>query len=288
MQIVARAAAPVRSSMRARAMRWAPWRCRFFAIGSFAGAWASRWWTGLGTAPVGPRSADAYPAPYGGLSADARCCSLWFGSSPPSWRKTGASHATRAGSGFAAGFIALLADRQTSSFAVPAPGRGLRASACGRRRVRRPWRGLPAPPSWTAPANMERVSHDLLTRCHLANEYRHHRRGRCSSPRGGAASISRSRGCLAMAWVAAIVAGLLLGYSSRLAFGCNVGAFFSGHLDRQPCMAGSGSPRLPPVPLLGVKLRARLGFRKAHRSGEASHENHLEPRPVALASVFSC
>lgn len=30
------------------------------------------------------------------------------------------------------------------------------------------------------------------------------------------------------AWVATIVAGFLLGYSSRLAFGCNVGAFFSG------------------------------------------------------------
>ena len=32
----------------------------------------------------------------------------------------------------------------------------------------------------------------------------------------------------ALAWASAIVAGLLLGYSSRLAFGCNVGAFFSG------------------------------------------------------------
>ncbi|RJE83393.1 YeeE/YedE thiosulfate transporter family protein [Paracoccus onubensis] len=30
------------------------------------------------------------------------------------------------------------------------------------------------------------------------------------------------------AWLAVIVAGFLLGYSSRLAFGCNVGAFFSG------------------------------------------------------------
>ncbi len=32
----------------------------------------------------------------------------------------------------------------------------------------------------------------------------------------------------ARAWVATIIAGFLLGYSSRLAFGCNVGAFFSG------------------------------------------------------------
>jgi len=28
--------------------------------------------------------------------------------------------------------------------------------------------------------------------------------------------------------VATVIAGFLLGYSSRLAFGCNVGAFFSG------------------------------------------------------------
>ena len=32
----------------------------------------------------------------------------------------------------------------------------------------------------------------------------------------------------ARAWVATIIVGLVLGYSSRLAFGCNVGAFFSG------------------------------------------------------------
>lgn len=32
----------------------------------------------------------------------------------------------------------------------------------------------------------------------------------------------------ARAWIVTILAGLVLGYSSRLAFGCNVGAFFSG------------------------------------------------------------
>lgn len=32
----------------------------------------------------------------------------------------------------------------------------------------------------------------------------------------------------ARAWAATIIAGFLLGYSARLAFGCNVGAFFSG------------------------------------------------------------
>ena len=32
----------------------------------------------------------------------------------------------------------------------------------------------------------------------------------------------------ARAWATVVVSGFLLGYSSRIAFGCNVGAFFSG------------------------------------------------------------
>lgn len=61
-------------------------------------------------------------------------------------------------------------------------------------------------------------------------------------------------------WLAAIGAGLLLGYSSRLAFGCNVGAFFSGistgslHGWIWFAAAFAGS-------VLGVGLRARLGLK---------------------------
>jgi uncharacterized membrane protein YedE/YeeE len=60
-------------------------------------------------------------------------------------------------------------------------------------------------------------------------------------------------------WLAAIAAGLVLGYSSRLAFGCNVGAYFSGistgslHGWIWFAAAFAGSA-------LGVRLRARLGF----------------------------
>lgn len=60
------------------------------------------------------------------------------------------------------------------------------------------------------------------------------------------------------AWVASVVAGLLMGYSSRLAFGCNVGAYFSGiatgslHGWIWFACAFAGS-------LLGVRLRKRLG-----------------------------
>lgn len=61
-------------------------------------------------------------------------------------------------------------------------------------------------------------------------------------------------------WVAAVVAGLLLGYSSRLALGCNVGAYFSGIASGSLhgwvwfALAFAGS-------LVGVRLRAWLGLK---------------------------
>jgi uncharacterized protein len=61
-------------------------------------------------------------------------------------------------------------------------------------------------------------------------------------------------------WLAALVAGLVLGYSARLAFGCNIGAFFSGistgslHGWVWFAAAFAGS-------LAGVKLRAALGLK---------------------------
>ncbi len=60
-------------------------------------------------------------------------------------------------------------------------------------------------------------------------------------------------------WLASIVAGFVLGYSSRLAFGCNVGAYFSGiatgslHGWVWFACAFAGS-------VLGVRLRHRLGM----------------------------
>ncbi len=60
-------------------------------------------------------------------------------------------------------------------------------------------------------------------------------------------------------WVIGLLAGFLLGYSSRLAFGCNVGAMVSGistgslHGWIWVALAFSGS-------LIGVRLRRRFGF----------------------------
>ncbi|MGD9942088.1 MAG: YeeE/YedE thiosulfate transporter family protein [Burkholderiaceae bacterium] len=61
-------------------------------------------------------------------------------------------------------------------------------------------------------------------------------------------------------WGWVVAAGFVLGYSSRLAFGCNVGAYFSGistgsvHGWVWFACAFAGS-------LLGVRLRERIGFR---------------------------
>jgi hypothetical protein len=62
-----------------------------------------------------------------------------------------------------------------------------------------------------------------------------------------------------MQWIASIATGLVLGYSSRLAFGCNIGAYFSGissgslHGWVWFACAFAGS-------IVGVRLRDRLGF----------------------------
>ncbi len=61
-------------------------------------------------------------------------------------------------------------------------------------------------------------------------------------------------------WIAALVTGVVLGYSSRLAFGCNVGAYFSGISSGSVhgwvwfVMAFAGS-------IVGVRLRERLGLK---------------------------
>ncbi|HVE89555.1 MAG TPA: YeeE/YedE family protein [Burkholderiaceae bacterium] len=61
-------------------------------------------------------------------------------------------------------------------------------------------------------------------------------------------------------WLAAIVSGLVLGYSARLAFGCNVGAYFAGistgslHGWVWFAAAFAGS-------FVGIPLRERLGLR---------------------------
>ncbi len=78
------------------------------------------------------------------------------------------------------------------------------------------------------------------------------------------AATAGSRACPsvklpARAWAGSVLAGLVLGYSSRMAFGCNVGAYFSGistgslHGWVWFASAFAGST-------LGVRLRSALGI----------------------------
>ena len=86
---------------------------------------------------------------------------------------------------------------------------------------------LSASPFWSTPGNVERVTDSLLTDVTSLTNL---------GIIGGAFLVAVWRSGLgqslpdlpARAWVATVIAGFLLGYSSRLAFGCNVGAFFSG------------------------------------------------------------
>src|SRR5690606_1184042 len=80
---------------------------------------------------------------------------------------------------------------------------------------------------WSSPVHAERLSQSILTDytsltniglvvgAFLAMRWR-------AAP---AAQVKRLR---AESWAVVLLAGLVLGYSARLAFGCNIGAFFSG------------------------------------------------------------
>lgn len=73
------------------------------------------------------------------------------------------------------------------------------------------------------------------------------------------ASTQQSQSLSAKQWAIALLAGLIMGYSSRLAFGCNVGAMLSGistgslHGWIWLCIAFCGT-------LIGIRLRERYGF----------------------------
>ncbi len=60
-------------------------------------------------------------------------------------------------------------------------------------------------------------------------------------------------------WVVALVAGLLLGYSSRLAFGCNVGAMFSG-ISTGSIHGWIWVPLAFAGTIFGLRIRRHYGF----------------------------
>ena len=221
-----------------------------FAIGSFAGAYHLLWWTGLGALPV---------VTLGGWTGAVVTLALLAGVAALLWRLAAPEHRTVPRRYLVAALaIALLALANLVVSGQPwgvVYGLGLwvakGATAAGA--------DLSGSAFWSAPESVERIRASVLVGytsltdigivlgAFLVAAWRD----------GGLAATLPA--LPARAWVATLAAGLLLGYSSRLAFGCNVGAFFSGistgslHGWVWFAAAFAGS-------VLGVRLRPRLGL----------------------------
>jgi len=190
----------------------------FFAIGSFAGAYHLSWWTSLGSLPVATLDGGTGLAiTLAGLAGIATLA-LVLGRKGSHRLPVRYWAAALALAGLAILHVVVAGQPWGVVYglglwvakAVVAAGGDLSGSAF-----------------WAAPANAAQVKASLLTDVTSLTDL---------GLIGGAALVAWWRagfaspvGVLpARAWGAVIVAGLVLGYSSRLAFGCNIGAFFSG------------------------------------------------------------
>lgn len=192
----------------------------FFAIGSFAGSWHLIAWTELGALPIVRFTGWSGVAIT--LGALAACAYFLVRLAAPEHRRRIPGRYV-----FAAVLIAALALLNLIVAGQPwgvVYGLGLwaakGASAVGL--------DLTGSAFWAASTSIERVESSLLTDyTSLSNIGIMAGAFLIASWRSG--GLSQKLPNLPMtAWVATVVAGFLLGYSSRLAFGCNVGAFFSG------------------------------------------------------------
>ncbi|MTH64215.1 YeeE/YedE thiosulfate transporter family protein [Paracoccus shanxieyensis] len=222
----------------------------FFAVGSFLGAYGLVWWTDLGALPILTlQGTSGLLVTLGGLAAVAV---LLLALAAPGTRRVPGRLIV------AAVLLAALAIGNLVVAGQPwgvVYGLGLWAAkgavALGA--------DLSGSAFWTAPGNAARLGDSVLTDVTSLTNI---------GIIGGAFLVAawRSGGLNQplpklplRAWIAAAVAGLLMGFSSRLAFGCNVGAFFSG------ISTGSlhgwvwfGAGFLGSV--LGVRLRPLLGM----------------------------
>ena len=221
----------------------------FFAIGSFAGAFNLIWWTDLGTLPLVVLSGTGGLAlTLAGLAAVAAFV-LFL--APPALRRMDRRYIYAALALAALALLNLVVAGQPWGIVF---GLGLWA-AKGATAI-----GISTDPSafWSIASNQDRIAQSLLTDVTSLTNL---------GILAGAFLVTAWRGGFGKplpsypvrAWVTAIVAGFLLGYSSRLAFGCNVGAFFSGistgslHGWAWFAAAFAGSA-------VGVRLRPRLGL----------------------------
>jgi uncharacterized membrane protein YedE/YeeE len=190
----------------------------FFAVGSFAGAYHLTWWTELGTAPV--VVFDGYSGVAITLAGLAALAVVLLVVAAPDRRKIPGRLC------WAAALVAALALANLVVAGQPwgvVYGLGLWAAKA----AQAIGMDLGASVFWSAPANVQRVQETLLTDATSLTNI---------GLIGGAFLVAAWRHGFTQplpdlplkAWLSTIVAGLLLGYSARLAFGCNVGAFFSG------------------------------------------------------------
>lgn len=225
----------------------------FFAVGSFAGAYHLDWWIGLGTAPT--VTAAGLFGPAGGLVATlaalAAVALFVLARAAPENRRLPRRLWIAAAAVAGLALLNLVVAGQPWGVVY---GLGLWA-AKGAQAL---GADLSGSAFWSAPGAVERVRQSILTDVTSLTNI---------GIIAGAFAVAVWRGGLgadrarlpAIAWIAAAVAGLLMGYSSRLAFGCNVGAFFSGistgslHGWAWFAAAFAGS-------MLGVRLRPKLGL----------------------------
>ena len=222
----------------------------FFAIGSFLGAYGLIWWTGLGALPILTLGGGTGLAATLAALAVVAAGLLWL-AAPGTRRLPGRLV-------IAALAIAALAIGNLVVAGQPwgvVYGLGLWAAkgavAVGA--------DLSGSAFWSAPGNAALLGQSVLTDVtSLTNIGIISGAFLVAAWRTGGLSQPRPK-LPARAWVATVVAGLLLGYSSRLAFGCNVGAFFSGistgslHGWVWFAAAFAGA-------VLGVRLRPMLGL----------------------------
>ena len=191
----------------------------FFAVGSFFGAYHLFWWTRLGSVPAFSfEGLQGLAITLAGLAAIA---ALLLRVAPKEHRRIPLKYV------IAAVLMALLAILNLALAGQPwgvVYGLGLwvakGAATSGF--------DLSASTYWSASSSVERLTESVLTDYTSLTNI-----GIvlgaffvCCWRRGG---LSQPLPELPLkAWAAAAVAGFILGYTARLAFGCNVGAFFSG------------------------------------------------------------
>lgn len=193
-----------------------------FVAGSFLGTLHLGWWTGLGSLPV--ISAQSALGPQAGLAATLAALAVVAGAL--AWRAAPGKRRPPARLLWAAALVAGLALLNLVIAGQPwgiVYGLGL----WGAKLAQAGGADLAATAFWAAPQHAERLGASVLTDVTSLTNI-----GliagafvvmRWKADPGAPAQALALRG-----WAGVALAGLVMGYAARLAFGCNVGAFFSG------------------------------------------------------------